>query len=104
MSVYQAGDLVTVRPDLHEIEYGNYTEYSASCFATPEMVAMAGMTVTIDRVVPGITKDSYRYRVIEDPYNWSWTDDMFVGLASDEDNTQIAPFTLNGFLNLTEAE
>ena len=100
MSVYQAGDRVTVRPDLHEIEYGNYGEYSVKCWATPEMVAMAGMTVTIDRVFQGMTKDSYRYRVKEDPYQWSWTDDMFV----DEDNTQITPFTLNGFLNLTEAE
>ena len=60
MSVYQAGDRVTVRPDLHEIEYGNYGEYSVKCWATPEMVAMAGMTVTIDRVFQGMTKDSYR--------------------------------------------
>lgn len=74
---YKVGDRVRVRKDLKAGEpYKQDGEEYAKCMVTPSMAALAGKVVTI---VSSIHAD--RYRVGGSPF--SWTDDMFEGLATE---------------------
>lgn len=63
---YKVGDKVWVREDLKEEDYDE-------CFATSEMVKLAGKVVTISKV----REDMKRYYV-QETGTWNWTDEMFV--------------------------
>lgn len=76
---YKVGDKVVVKKDLNEEGYyGDNTVVS-------EMVRFKGKTVTIDEV-------TYfgQYILKEDNLRWYWTDEMFEGLAEDDDFSDTA--------------
>ena len=74
---YKVGDRVKVRKDLKAGKpYKQDGEEYAKCMVVPTMAALAGKVVTI---APSIHPD--RYRVDGSPF--SWTDDMFEGLATE---------------------
>lgn len=76
MSKFKVGDRVRIRPDLKAGErYRQAGEAVAKCMATEDMVMLAGRVVTLQECPWGT-----RYR-IEGSLR-SWTDEMFVGLAS----------------------
>lgn len=70
---YKIGDKVLVRSDLEESKkYGNAVVMS-------NMLYFKGKIVTIEHV------DHFNcYRIKEDPDQWHWTDEMFVGKESEE--------------------
>ena len=69
---YQVGDKVLIRSDLEEGKtYGNEVVMS-------DMLFFRGKTVTIEHVdYPDC------YRIKEDPDQWHWTDEMFIGKKSE---------------------
>ena len=70
---YQVGDKVLVRSDLEEDKiYGDGVVMS-------DMLFFRGKIVTIEHV-----DHSCCYRIKEDPDQWHWTDEMFVGKESEE--------------------
>lgn len=70
---YKIGDKVLVRPDLEEgKKYGDAVVMS-------DMLSFRGKIVTIEHV-----DHPNCYRIKEDPDQWHWTDEMFVGKESEE--------------------
>ena len=70
---YQVGDKILVRPDLEE---GKIYEDEV---VISDMLYFKGKIVTIEHVdYPN------HYRIKEDPDQWHWTDEMFVGKESEE--------------------
>lgn len=69
MAKYKEGDSVVVREDLHEgSDFGIYVN--------DRMAALRGSVVTIARI---LAKD--KYRIAEDGETWTWTEDLFDGIA-----------------------
>lgn len=90
MPKYKVGDKVRVVDDLGHCEF-YYMEYSDDCdVAVPEMREHRGKIVTIKSAQPD------GYRIKED--RWRWTDEMFSGLA-DEDDDQVE-IDENRFINI----
>ena len=70
---YQVGDKVLVRPDLEEgKKYGDEVVMF-------DMLYLKGKIVTIEHV-----DHPNCYRIKEDPDQWHWTDEMFIGKKPDE--------------------
>ncbi len=68
---YQSGDVVYVRPDLRTGYWYQMEDADAPAeIATGEMLAFAGLPMTIDRV------RSYGY-TLEGIDDFNWTDEMF---------------------------
>ena len=79
---YKVGDRVVVRKDLvTDKEYGLDKLGAECCFASG-MEEYLGKTLTI--IYVNVNEGGWhRYNVKEDLYEWSWTDDMFEGLAEE---------------------
>lgn len=91
MPKYKVGDKVRVVDDLGALEF-YYMEYSDECdVAVPEMRECRGQIVTIKSVHSG------GYHVKGN--RWNWTDEMFAGLA-DEDDDQEVEIDENRFINI----
>lgn len=67
---YKVGDKVRIREDLVVgKEYGD-------CYARASMVEMGGSVVTIENINQ-ISSKGFAYSIEEDPFCFSWTDEMF---------------------------
>ena len=86
---YKIGDKVLVRPDLEEGKtYGVEVVMS-------DMLYLKGKIVTIEHV----DHPDY-YRIKEDPDQWHWTDEMFIGKESEEIKSEyLSDFNSNKIYN-----
>lgn len=80
---YKPEDAVFVRPDLKRgSDYwmrSGLNENEQCLVAIGDMLNFVGKMVHIS----GYSRDGFYY-IKEDPGQWCWTDEMFVGLAGDE--------------------
>lgn len=80
---YKPEDAVFVRSDLkrgHDYLMRSGVNENKQCLvAIGDMLNFAGKMVHIS----GYSRDGFYY-IKEDPGQWCWTDEMFVGLADDE--------------------
>lgn len=75
---YKVGDKVRVREDLIvDAMYGDENVYFRS-----DMACYKGQIVTISRV------GDYFYKIEEDPFYYSWTDEMFEDVSDDENKAR----------------
>ena len=86
---YKIGDKVLVRPDLEEGKtYGDEVVMS-------DMLYLKGKIVTIEHV----DHPDY-YRIKEDPDQWHWTDEMFIGKEPKEIKSEyLSDFDSNKIYN-----
>lgn len=77
MGKYKVGDVVRVRKDLVEGRTYYDEDRKKRNDVTSDMMSLAGREVTIE------DETSWGYGLKEDRCGYGWTDDMFVGLASD---------------------
>ena len=89
---YKIGDKVLVRPDLEEGEtYGIEVAMS-------DMLFFRGKIVTIEHVY-----HPYCYRIKEDPDQWHWTDEMFIGNESEKSKSEyLSDFDSNKIYNSSD--
>lgn len=81
---YKVGDRVVVRKDLVAGEEYGIDKCGAQCLFNRDMEKYLGKTLTVASVTVGDGERRWhRYRVKEDSRYWSWTDDMFEGLAGE---------------------
>lgn len=81
---YKVGDRVVVRKDLVTGEEYGIDKCGAQCLFNRDMEKYLGKTLTVASVTVGDGERRWhRYRVKEDSRFWSWTDDMFEGLAEE---------------------
>lgn len=75
-TLYEIGDKVLVRSDFvkDKVDYYQYGSHHKNT-VVPEMMNLKGQVVTI------IANGSYGYGIKEDDGEWTWTDEMFSGLA-----------------------
>ena len=84
---YKVGDRVVVRKDLVIDEEYGLDKCGAECSFASGMEEYLGKTLTITYVNFGGNR-WHRYHVKEDLGEWSWTDDMFEGLAEEPPVTE----------------
>jgi len=95
MSKFKVGDKVMVRSDLNENDryYNENKETWDDCVS--EMIDLRGKTVTIKEV--GTTG---KYGICEEGY--SWTDDMFSGLATEQPRREFIVIRRSGAETIAE--
>ena len=95
---YQPGDVVRIRSDLsRDTDYFNECSgrNDGGCDVVDDMIDQGGQFRTI-RCIHDYENGIFRYELLEDEGHWSWTDEMFVGFSSpDEDDGDIIQQELN---------
>ena len=82
---YHKGDKVIVREDLVALRSYRFHGFDSDVIFVSSMSKYKGQTVTIkSQPRPG-----HGYHIKEDGGLWNWSDDMFLGLASDIDLSPI---------------
>lgn len=83
---YKVGDKVRIREDLVVgKEYGD-------CYVQASMVEMGGSVVTIENINQ-ISSKGFAYSIEEDPFYFSWTDEMFEPVEEMSAEEAIKAFT-----------
>lgn len=86
MNLLHPGDQVIIRPDIGDLDD------CASGFVD-DMINFAGQVMTISEVYtiddhPWSAYGHYGYRLVEDPVEIVWSDDLFVDVVSDTEEDE----------------
>jgi hypothetical protein len=85
MAKYKVGDRVIVRKDLNVIKRYRMEDSDFLEFVAHPMLNFRGQVVTIKKV------RDYGYAIEEDNAYYNWTDEMFEGLAKEEEKEKQKP-------------
>lgn len=75
VSKFKKGNIITIREDLRDDYYGD--EHAVS-----EMITLAGRTTVITEVLD--FPKGYEYHIAADPFDYFWTEEMFVESPGDK--------------------